>query len=296
MVNSEIRSFINQVQSWFSQAKSANSDETLVAPPSDIIDQLNRAIQQQCISTTFRTTIRDTATSAIEQWQQDFNAPNSLVVVASPAEPIAKILTESWLSEEWQGLQTVTLLPGAKRPIQIAEIVPQLQAEIEKLPHAPANLEHSSEDLLSDALKVRQTVVVVPCITQYFLRHIHGWDGIELLQDQVVQDKSRFWLLGCNSWAWPFLDCVCHISAYLEQQHSLIALDGDDLQSWLKPITDMVTNNSENEDDSETKAQVQSAFWDSLAVMSSGISSTAAKLWLQSLRVQSQELTSKVYS
>lgn len=163
------------------------------------------------------------------------------------------------------------LLGGYQRPGDPREIKQHIQRVISK-PSAP---EEEEERPLS--------IVVVPRLEHCFLRCINGWEGIEYLQNLTTRDPSRFWVFGCNHWAWAFLDRVCQVSAYLEQPLSLPELSGEDLRAWLGPVVSEV-----NSPDSDCRFHLEigsDSYWNALSNASSGIGATAAALWLNSLRV-----------
>ncbi|MEL6332705.1 MAG: helix-turn-helix domain-containing protein, partial [Cyanobacteria bacterium J06626_26] len=134
------------------------------------------------------------------------------------------------------------------------------------------------------------TLMVVSSLEQCFLRCIQGWEGIEYLQTLSTQDPSRFWVFGCNHWAWAFLERVCQVSAYLEQVVALPKLSGPELATWLTPLLEA------NLETQATGPMVQIAapsdgYWSSLASTTDGVASTAAQVWLKSLQIRAESLT-----
>ena len=134
------------------------------------------------------------------------------------------------------------------------------------------------------------TIVVIPNLERCFLRCIQGWEGVEYVQNLVAHDPSYFWVLGCSHWTWAFLDRVCHISAYLEQVEALPKLTGDDLKQWLTPLMASVAAPGDRQDPDTELDLGSDAYWSALASTSAGISTTAAQLWLQSLRIRADNL------
>ncbi len=68
------------------------------------------------------------------------------------------------------------------------------------------------------------------------MRCIGGLEAIEALRDLVAGDSSRFWLIGCNSWAWQYLERIYQINAYLTNTVSLPPLKEEQMQEWLQPL------------------------------------------------------------
>ncbi|NJL86917.1 MAG: hypothetical protein HC886_14640 [Leptolyngbyaceae cyanobacterium SM1_1_3] len=106
----------------------------------------------------------------------------------------------------------------------------------------------------------------------------------------ITADLSRFWLIGCNSWAWKYLNIVCQIEAYLEQTAHLPRLEGEQLQNWLQPLLktlDTQVHLAEGRSQSDTSREEKAtALYEDLANISHGISGVAARLWRTSLRYQ----------
>ncbi|WGV23493.1 hypothetical protein [Halotia branconii] len=271
MIKAQLQSAIRQFQSWFFQAKNTNPDNVLNQPPKEIIAEFAQKLYQLPQPLKYRTTVQEALNVAIADWQQNPQAANSLVILGSPVEAIAQIVQSSLTADLLGNLQVINPLTQWQRstdPSALQTVISNALASQLKSPQS-----------VNSQLSERQTLIVIPCLAQCFLRCIQGWEGIEFLQNAVIQDQSRFWLIGCNYWAWTFLNQVCQVSAYLEQVQPLPELAGDELQEWLKPVT------------TEFKPQegVELAYWKSLANFASGLSSVAANLWLQALRIRAAD-------
>ncbi len=142
--------------------------------------------------------------------------------------------------------------------------------------------------------------MLVPLLDWCFLRCVDGFDGIEWLQTTVLGDRARFWVLGCNTWAWQYLDQVCQISAYFQQQFVLPPLSSYAIKEWLAPVMDKVHLDivaDEGHDVKQLQLQIEGQDTDPgnwfssqerycferLESRSRGVSSVAADLWLRSL-------------
>ncbi|WP_228014887.1 hypothetical protein [Synechocystis salina] len=220
------------------------------------------------------------------------------MILANPVEPIAKILQDSLQS--WENDLEVTVvkpLGDFRRPPNPLTITGQLRRSLEV--QGDIEFDGQGVELNQDVacLEQRTTVVVIPSLEQCFLRCISGWDGIGFLREITVHNPQYFWLIGCNSWAWDFLDFVGQISAYFDDVRPLPTLTGEMLQSWLTPLTEQwgtITTNEDLADPASTdpasaddQEEVE-VYWQSLADCSQGVSSIAAKLWLRSLRIEKQ--------
>jgi hypothetical protein len=152
-------------------------------------------------------------------------------------------------------------------------------------------------------------VVLVPLLDWCFLRCVDGFDGIEQLQNKILGDRTRFWILGCNTWAWQYLDQVCQVSAYLQQKFVLPPLSSHAIKEWLAPVMDRVhleivseesnggkqlqlqLEGPDTDSDNWFSSQEQYCF-ERLASRSRGLSSVAADLWLRSLSVMPEDESS----
>ncbi|NEO26280.1 MAG: MarR family transcriptional regulator [Kamptonema sp. SIO4C4] len=281
MADPLFRSLVQQMQSWFSQAKAVDQARKLLELPQSVETQVLQHLQHSPSPRLYQTTIQDAITEAVQRWQENLDAPNHLIILGNPVEPIAKILEDSWQS--WQNpiLPPQRLLPTLSRPHTPQQIYSELQ-------QATQPYQTQSDDAAADAdtLENRQTLLVIPCLEQCFLRCIGGWDGIEYFRDVALANQNCFWVMGCNHWAWDFLDFVCQISAYFDLVHPLPDLEGEHLQDWLEaiaPPTILTALSLDSEEDSS------STYWKTLSNQASGISTIAAHLWTQSLRTAADE-------
>ncbi|MEA5550433.1 winged helix-turn-helix domain-containing protein [Anabaena cylindrica UHCC 0172] len=274
MIKAQIQSAIHQFQSWFFQAKTTNPDDLLNQPPEEIIAEFAQKIDQLPQPLKYRTTVQETLSLAIENWQQNPKAANSLVILGSPVEAIAQIIQESLTVDFLPEIEVINPFTEWQRSTDPSALQTVISNALS------CKLESQSVD---SELSERQTLIVIPSLTQCFLRCIQGWEGIEFLQNTVIQNKSQFWLIGCNDWAWKFLNQICQISSYLEQVQPLTKLEGDEIQKWLAPITAELKPQEEQE-------EIDLSDWKSLASIANGISSVSANLWLQSLRIRAADV------
>lgn len=79
------------------------------------------------------------------------------------------------------------------------------------------------------------SVVVIPQLAHWFLRHDDGLDVIRNLIDRLQSTRQPV-LLGCHSWAWSYLDKAIQISTALPEPRVLAPLDAAALQQWLQEM------------------------------------------------------------
>jgi predicted transcriptional regulator len=329
MLGGRLRSFLNRVETWFTQAQATSADDQLQPPPEWVSLLVDQEIDQLLPPDGYTHAIRTQVETALNQWQTQLEAENCLVWLGSPVDDIERALRQSLT--DWQPQTPLAIhLQWPPSPLSRCRDPLAIPAQLHNWyepRQGEAEATESETDAVSDetasldSLESRHTVVIIPALEQYFLRCIQGWEGIEYLQHLITQDRSRFWIIGCNAWAWAFLDRVCRINAYLEQVERLPRLDGAALQDWLRSLAAPLLHTNVEADeasptpakeeaqpdappaqatDAEPQAETASApattigsesYWNALASLSSGIGTTAALLWRRSLRLRAETLT-----
>ena len=273
--------------------KSVNEDvDQLTTLPSGVLNGLLEKLKTLDVPDPYLVKVRLAAREAIQAWQTNPDTvSNSLVVLSRPVEAITPILKEG-LQDYLVDCDVDFFLSAYRRssdPLSITEHLKQ-ELEPEEMPLAQKKIAPVTQ---TDIHEHTPRVVVIPNLEQCFLRCIQGWEGIEYFQTLSTQDTSRFWVFGCNHWAWAFLDKVCQVSAYLERTVTLPELTADDLQSWLRPLITAVVTKANGEG---FKLEVKSDgkdYWDTLANLAFGNGAIASHLWLKSLRMKSEDLTAE---
>lgn len=277
---------------WLAQPAAPDEEDHLAALPPGVASRLLDKLKTLRTPEPYQDTIQVATRQAIQAWQANpETASNCLVVLGRPVEAIAAILKES-LDNYLLDCDVRFFLSAYYRPPDPLTITGHLQREIE--PHQSRTPEKPETPVTqSDIHEQISTVMIVPNLEQCFLRCIQGWEGIEYFQTLATQDTSRFWVFGCNHWAWAFLDKVCQVSAYLEQTVALPDLTGAELETWLRPL--LVASVKKRDDEPfELEVDVdRETHWNTLASLAEGSGATAAHLWLKSLRVKAEDLTAE---
>lgn len=290
MIGKQIQSFWQNLVTRFSSPQITEPDETLAEVPSGILNNLKQQMGQLPVPQPYTIAVREACMEALKTWRANPEIENnSLVVLSQPMEAIAPILKASF-QEDLPGCDIQFFLSGYQRPNNPLTITDHLRRELEpedttgeEAPSAPATAK--------DIEETKTTIMVVPNLEQCFLRCIQGWEGIEYLQSLVAHDTARFWVVGCNFWAWAFLNKVCQTNAYLEKTRTLPELTGKDLQTWLSKLIDTPLETAIPEC-SELRVEAHDDdYWPILADSAEGFRATAVHLWLRSLRVQATDLT-----
>lgn len=295
-----LRSLLNQLQSWFYRRQAQRSEQQSESLPEDLADAIAHYLERLHQPDIYYTTVQNKLASAIQQWQSDpEDEPNHLVVLSSPVDSPVELLNT--LAAEDSQFNVVYPLPS-KRLAQLSNQASQLRRILQdqgkqqevSMPNGngkPAEHEKNGADA-SDAAPPeppKPILMVIPELHQNFLRSIGGWQELIEVRDAVVQYPHVFWLIGCNAWAWEFLDRVCQIRAYFGCCASLPDLSGKDLQNWLSAIaTHLLEPDS---DDLNAPTLESESYWKGLANLSRGGSRAAAQLWLESLRIRTADKT-----
>ncbi|NEO31265.1 MAG: MarR family transcriptional regulator [Symploca sp. SIO3C6] len=217
--------------------------------------------------------VQNKVNSALEWWRsQPSVAANSLVIFSSPVEPGAILLNksiEAWASKHQTPIQ---ILQWQQRPADPTSIKKKIQTQL---------------GLGSLTTSQQQEIVVIPQLSRCFLRCVEGLGGIEYLRDTILQNRSRFWLIGSSQICWDYLDYLCKVKAYFEQSLRLPALSGEQLQEWLAPVVSELNINFGKRflklELSEEDESSQRRYFDRLAAVSDGLSRVAVELFWQSL-------------
>jgi hypothetical protein len=229
----------------------------------------------------YQVAIRSRLTELLTQWQQG-NSGNCLVILCHSTEDMNSLFHQTLSASSIDDSLVIHTLPWSHRPEDYSTILTQLQQEI-----AP-----------TEADKPPHQFRVIPDLSWCFLRCLYGLDGVEWLQETLFQDQSQFWLIGCNYWAWQYLNCVYQWEAYFEEIMELPALEALEIKHWLQPMMEQLAFNFEDNSNSSQSEDSEEEEWDSkaerkyferLAKESFGTPPTVAQLWLNSLRQQEPE-------
>ncbi|MEO0407170.1 MAG: MarR family transcriptional regulator, partial [Cyanobacteria bacterium P01_A01_bin.135] len=177
MAQSVFQPLKQRIYAWFAKAQTADTDKDLTALPEHIQTQLDQKLQALPTPDLYKTTIRGAIAEAVETWQNEPDASNVLVVLASPTEAIADILNDSLQAWEDLPAKRITPLPCERRPQDPMALLEQIRAALASqeqldLDEPPTQDRHNTPDLDN-----RTTLVVVPCLEQCFLRCIDGWSA-----------------------------------------------------------------------------------------------------------------------
>ena len=290
----QLSSLWRSLPQWLTQAWTppavAETEEQWAALPAGLTQALTQRLKSLPPPAPYKTAIQLATREALQAWQANpETVSNCLVVLAAPVEEITLTLRES-LQDYLLDYEMRFFLSSYHRPPNALAITGHLQRELTPL-HKHSDSQPAAPVTQTDLQTSRLQVNVIPSLEPCFLRCIQGWQGIEYLQNLITQDDSCFWVVGCNHWAWTFLDKVCQVGAYLERTVVLPQLSGPELAAWLQPMTDVVLPQSPDGSLTLQVAGDDKAFWEALASVSAGHATTAAYLWLQTLQLEASQLS-----
>ena len=255
--------------------------------PLKISTQIHQRITDLSSHPDHQTTVRSALKEALNKWRQQPESPNSLVILGSPVSPLSRILSESANSFQEDNLFRPKFLEWSVQPHEYEKIQSQLLSQFnpqESLPKT-TDLENPVREKAEESLKL----MVIPRLEWCFLRCIGGLEVIEILRDLISGNASQFWLIGCNSWAWQYLDQIYQVSAYFGETEALPALTGTQMKEWLQPLIDGIKLNWGEELDKEDLESYQAQYFENLADISLEIGSVGADLLVRGLQYSAAE-------
>lgn len=284
-----------QAQAADVEAKINQKKENLSPLPIHERKKLKKKIKSLPTPSVYQQALRSQLEEAVDKWQKSEDAPNTLVILNNPIEPLTKLIDESLAQWQQKHLWQIKSLSWSTRPPNYFTIKPQLFKEME------LSEDENDEKESTEGKPLRHKILmVIPDLSLCFLRCFDGLEAINYLQDLVLKDSSIFWLIGCNEWAWEYFSIVCKLDAYFEQTFSVPRLKDIEIKEWLTPVSDKIefdfdktdlgsdNDNSEKENDRESDwtCELEKEYYGHLAKVSLGLSSVASNLWLRSLNIK----------
>ncbi|MGY6529117.1 MAG: MarR family transcriptional regulator [Cyanobacterium sp.] len=289
----------NKIQSLFIKTQSINEDnDNLLELPQFLKIDIKEYIESLDCPVAYQESVQEAIAPILKKWLEDPEAENSIVILGNPVENLSKIIDNS--IENWKGdrtsLEIITPLPFPKRPRNPLTISEQIKQSFELHPQVEIdNLDEIDNIPDEESLEERTTIIVIPTLEALFLRDIEGWNSIIFLRELIIHNPNCFWIVGCNHLAWDFLDYVCQIKAYFNTIHSLPNLEGAMLRDWLDPLIKTVVDNKFKKNqqltnDNSEEEDHDESYWNYLADESSGVASIALNLWINSLRLDKENV------
>jgi hypothetical protein len=146
--------------------------------------------------------------AALDNWlHSDSNRCPAKVLVGAPYSGISRILIEWARINKWR-------VPD---PPVFDEIL------------------NGGKEWLSYFARSKEGPLVLPNLERCYLRHYDGLTLIRRLLDLVLS-HSRPCLIGCNSWAWSYLNKALRLQSIFNEPLTLDAFDHESLQVWFEAL------------------------------------------------------------
>ena len=215
--------------------------------------------------------------------------------IASPpacgplAEELAQEL-DSWTAKGEKGprLKTIILPPGDRSNL-LASWAEGKDCEILPEPSRETLLARDGAPLPNVA---GDSILVIPKLERWFLRHPNGLDLIRQLLEEIHQIDRRV-LVGCDSWAWTFLSRAVGVNILLSEAVTFQAFDGERLRKWFADLINQdegdqpiyrLAKTGEDVFADKSKSSAGIDHFVRLAAHSRGIPWVAWRIWRRSLR------------
>lgn len=280
-----LRRFSWRIWQYFSKQE----DDPFIS--NDSLDSAGKRTLDQLAAPPACGSLLDEMRATFEQWVTDPNPANRLQLVVMPPCDDNHVV-HRWAIE--QGYEIVDPPPRE----QICDHIDREECQY----ISPASKQqfggnNTSERGGSDGLKssgdpASIRVIVIPRLERWFLRHHNGLDLVRDLLAEI-QRCGHHCVVGCNSWAWQFLDKSIRSGRLLPSGLTFNSFDADRLAVWFEKLAAdeqhdqhvfRSTHSGENVLQRSDSGKLTSDYMATLAAQSLGIPWVAWRLWRRSLR------------
>jgi len=227
----------------------------------------------------------DRILETISTWQNDPQlVHNSLIVLGDVPENLSAVIKNTLNQQEVkQFLNKIDI-----------ELV-TLNLEIEDY---HTNLNYFRQLIEQLKLDKEPKIVVIPNLSNYFLRTIEGLQLMEYFFDFYLEDKNKFWIISCHNWLHLFLEKIYSISYYFRDTITIPQLSVEDIKNIFEPTLDTIDcewyhesifnfdlSDTERKEEVEKKLnKVKEDYFSELTEISKGNLIVAIALFFKSLR------------
>ncbi|QDV44635.1 hypothetical protein Enr13x_45030 [Stieleria neptunia] len=218
------------------------------------------------------------------------------------AGEVSEGLTEGFETDGSDGRRVVPLVgpPGSGIAEMLAALAQERQSPLLEAPETDRVLgEMDAEDLDLTAWDASgDSMLVIPSLERFYLRHESGLTLVRSLIERLASGGRV--LVGCDSWAWAFLQQAAGIEDMLGPPMTLAPFDAPRLDAWLRGVYDLqqiefvqrgrdapvFPDCSKGSDSESEKSQpATSDLVKSFAAHSRGNPGVALALWTSCLRI-----------
>ena len=241
---------------WFAKGPQAKpkEDEALTQLPGEVADELLTAVNSLPTPSCEQAVVLDAVVEAISHWKNSSGgAHGSIVVLAHPVSSVARVLTDCLTEDSSGSLKerlkemplTVKVLDWIERPPDVSEIKTKIKDKLgwqeDDFGDAgdsgyETRAEKDDEARDNSARDDALTMAVIPNLCWCFLRSADGLDGIDYLQEMLLDDRHQFWVIGSGKVGWEYLNSTLKLGAYCGKTVAMPALSAEQLESWLEPV------------------------------------------------------------
>jgi hypothetical protein len=102
-------------------------------------------------------------------------------------------------------------------------------------PPSPEEILEGGSDWLKAIVKREGSPLVIPALERCYLRHYNGLTLLRKLVDWLLS-HNRPCLIGCNSWAWTYLNSALSLGRLFPEPYIPRPFDGKHLQHWFREL------------------------------------------------------------
>ncbi|MEM6448425.1 MAG: hypothetical protein AAF704_17930 [Cyanobacteria bacterium P01_D01_bin.123] len=280
------------IEAWFHHRQSERPESSSRDLPAEAKQALIEAIANLPPHPVHCEALAEAIARSLTTRDEPSEARNALVVLSSPVEPFGPILQAVLKHPPWALYPVAVVDTIAARATQPAAVLAELRQNIDTLPapvatpQAEAQTEIAKIAALEDCEIDPIEIAAIPALSECFVRCIEGMNGIESVWTTLARDTSRFWIVGCNQWAWKYLKRTTQIHSYFSNTLQLPALKGPELQAWLAPVQAQLEQILPDITIPEWSEESDRQFYDALAHAANGLAIAAAPIWLESFQLE----------
>jgi len=230
--------FWDKIKSWLPKAKSQIKKTTSeieaklkpdqgVSIPASLEQRLQGKIDSLPIYYTRSKVLCDRIVEGISSWQNDPQLiHNSLMVLGDVPENLSAVIKNTLNHQE---------IKQFFNQLEIELVTVNLEVE-----DYHTNLNYFRQ--LIDQLKLDKEpkIVVIPNLSNYFLRTIEGLQLMEYFFDFYLEDKSKFWIISCHNWLYSFLEKIYSVSYYFQEKIAIPKLSVEDIKDIFGAVLDTI--------------------------------------------------------
>ena len=158
------------------------------------------------------------------------------------AGQLANVLGDDWFENRQPDrlIYAYVAPPGIDIAETLQRLAQQRQLSVLTAPSPDSLLEASRSDtaIFNEVDESSSEILVVPHLERWYLRHEDGLAIVRDLLERLIMLRKRV-LLGCDSWAWAFLQLAIGSEDMLGEPQALAPFDAKRLDGWFRSTFDL---------------------------------------------------------